>query len=95
MPLPTEEEKDLAWRNYEDAFRALVDAVVGRKSPCYHHDEQVYALAWDLAEYFQAGQAVKKYNEEFDSKIAQLVGEAVGEGVPAGNPIANPFTKPY
>ena len=84
MPQPTEEEKDLAWRNYEDAFRALVDAVVGRKSPCYHHDEQVYALAWDLAEYFQAGQAVKKYNEEFDSKIAQLVGEAVGEGVPAG-----------
>ena len=84
MPLPTEEEKDLAWRNYEDAFRALVDAVVGRKSPCYHHDEQVYALAWDLAEYFQAGQAVNKSRKKFDSTINLLVGDAVGEGVPVG-----------
>ena len=49
----------------------------------------MYALAWDLAEDFQAGQAVKKYNEEFDSRITQLVGGAVGEGVPAG-----PYSEP-
>ena len=48
MPVPTEEEKHLAWENYEDAVRALVDAVIGRKSPGYHIDEQLYALAWDL-----------------------------------------------
>ena len=94
MPVPTEEEKDLVWKNYEEAFRALVDAVVGRKSPRYHHDEQVYALARDLASIFRLGRRSKNIARNLTAQLHCLfVPLSVRACLPGR--IASPFMRRY
>ena len=61
MPVPTRQEIDLAWKDYEDAIGALVDAVFGRKMPppdC--GDAQCNCEAFVVAKNLQVGQAVYK-----------------------------------
>ena len=90
MPRPTQEEKDLVWRNCVDAIGALVDAVVGREVPrSYDYQKRQYFHAKNLAKDFQVGQAVYKYNKEFDSAITRFVCFTVGLEVPEG-----PYSEP-
>jgi hypothetical protein len=49
MPLPTQAEKDLLDKNYDDAIAALVDALVGQNVPRGSYCQSVYEAARTIA----------------------------------------------